>query len=757
VGESKAVFLSYASDDSEAAQRIADSLKAAGVEVWFDRTELRGGEAWDRRIRQQIHDCRLFIALISTHTDARDEGYFRREWRLAVERAGDMAEDKAFIVPVAIDDTSERSARVPDSFRHLQWTRLQGGEASSAFATQVARLLGPSEPQTTPTSSGSVAAPAPVFKPAVNESIWGQIKRHKVVEWTLAYVAFGYALLHGVEVVGRAFEWSSLPARLTLYLVMAGLPLAITVAWYHGHRAQRRVSGSELSILIVLLVICGSVLWFFQQRAAPDSNRQAPSAAAAPAALPSPVSATTSSFNPPRLSVAVLPFVNLSGDKSQDYLSDGITEELLNSLSRVNDLHVISRTSSFAFKGKDVDVGTIARQLNVGTVLEGSVRRSGNMVRVTVQLIDTVTGFHLWSQTYDRDLGDIFKLETDIANATASALKITLFLNKSVSIELAGTLNAEAVDAYFRGMRTRYEGNEKGDHFLRAASEFTEAIRLDPKFALAFAQRSEVLNDYAAGWATGSAIQENLHKAEMDARQAIVLAPEFAAPHVALAYYFMSALDLQGADTECARARTLEPNNVRYLEVCGNFAIQIGRTDAGLVLSRQMVELNPGNWGQDWLYGEALLSARRYEEALAIFKRVPVTELDSDFPELSANKGFAYYQLGRFEEARKSCALDSEVLDVLVCQAVAHRKLGQDKEAQAALAKFMKLRGDSDPYAYAEIYAQWGDTAKAMDWLRKAAAFRDTGLILLKIDPFMDPIRGEPEFKEILKSMNFPD
>lgn len=119
--EAHAVFLSYASEDSEAAQRICDALRAAGVEVWFDQSELRGGDAWDREIRERIHDCRLFIARISAHTEARDEGYFRREWRLAVERAGDMAEDKAFVVPVAIDGTSERSARVPDSFKHVQW------------------------------------------------------------------------------------------------------------------------------------------------------------------------------------------------------------------------------------------------------------------------------------------------------------------------------------------------------------------------------------------------------------------------------------------------------------------------------------------------------------------------------------------------------------------------------------------------------------------------------------------------------------
>jgi len=145
-----AVFLSYASQDAEAAQKICEALRAAGIQVWFDKSELRGGDTWDRQIRQQIHDCRLFIAVISAHTEARDEGYFRREWRLAVERAGDMAEGKAFLVPVVVDDTRERSAAVPDKFREVQWTRLPDGEPPPAFVERVRRLLwsGPPSPRT---------------------------------------------------------------------------------------------------------------------------------------------------------------------------------------------------------------------------------------------------------------------------------------------------------------------------------------------------------------------------------------------------------------------------------------------------------------------------------------------------------------------------------------------------------------------------------------------------------------------------------
>src|ERR1700691_2132046 len=156
-----AVFLSYASEDAPAAQRIANALKAAGIEVWFDQSELRGGDAWDRHIREQIRDCRLFIAVISQHTEARDEGYFRREWKLAVDRTHDMAEKRAFLVPVVVDGTSERGASVPEKFRELQWSRLPGGEASPAFVERVQRLLSPAPATSRPlTGVGSGVARA---------------------------------------------------------------------------------------------------------------------------------------------------------------------------------------------------------------------------------------------------------------------------------------------------------------------------------------------------------------------------------------------------------------------------------------------------------------------------------------------------------------------------------------------------------------------------------------------------------------------
>jgi hypothetical protein len=267
---SGAVFLSYASEDAAAAERIATTLRGAGIQVWFDKSELRGGDAWDRHIRQQIHECRLFIAMISAHTEARDEGYFRREWKLAVDRTHDMAEGKAFLVPVVIDGTTERGASVPDKFRELQWTRLRGGETPLAFVQRVQRLLSP-EPST-------------MSRPA----------------------AGGVATVPAIGEPSRA-SWRSRPATLAIIAV-----LAVAIACFVAFR-----------------------LW------SPKHITEAPPASAALATAPT---TTAAAFSPPPHSIAVLPFVNMSGDKDQEYFSEGLTEELLNSLARINELQVAART-----------------------------------------------------------------------------------------------------------------------------------------------------------------------------------------------------------------------------------------------------------------------------------------------------------------------------------------------------------------------------------------------------------------------------
>src|SRR6516162_514105 len=398
----------------------------------------------------------------------------------------------------------------------------------------VARLGEPQEAQ----APNVVASPVSAF-PQPPDSFWARIRRHKVVEWTLAYVAFGYALLHTVEMLGEAFEWPLLVPRLTVFGLVLGAPIAVTLAWYHGHRARQRVSGPELSILIVLLLVAGSVMWWLSRNTHEHGVASTPAVVANTTVSRAPA---TASFNPPPHSIAVLPFVNISGDKEQEYFSDGLTEELLNDLARIDELQVAARTSAFSFKGKDTDIGTVARKLNVGAVLEGSVRRSAHTVRVSAQLINAVNGFHMWSQTYDRGLGDVLKLQTEIATEVALALKIRLLGDVATRFELGGTRNPAAFDAYLRAMQASWRGDENG--LQDAIAAWTEAIRLDPGYAGAFAGRSIAYSAYAGTFAHGSAIREFFDKAHRDAHQALTLTPEFVGGYLALAdYYENGSLD----------------------------------------------------------------------------------------------------------------------------------------------------------------------------------------------------------------------
>ena len=235
--------------------------------------------------------------------------------------------------------------------------------------------------------------------------------------------------------------------------------------------------------MIVAVVVCAALAYLVAGRFWVSRHPGTSAGDTASRATAEPGAAAA--FNPPPHSIAVLPFVNLSGDKEQEYFSDGLTEELLNSLAEINELQVAARTSSFSFK-EHPDIATVAHKLNVGAVLEGSVRRSAHTIRITVQLINAVTGFHLWSKTYDRDLGDVLKLQTEIATAVAEALKVTLLGDTSAKIELGGTRNAAAFDAYLRGAKVFVSRHEVED-LPAAIAAYTEAIRLDPHYALAIA------------------------------------------------------------------------------------------------------------------------------------------------------------------------------------------------------------------------------------------------------------------------------
>jgi TolB-like protein/Tfp pilus assembly protein PilF len=665
-----AVFLSYASQDAQAAQRICATLRSAGVEVWLDQSELRGGDSWDRQIRRQIRECALFVPIISANSEARPEGYFRLEWDLADQRTHLMGRSRAFVVPVCTDATPEREADVPDSFVAVQWTRLPGGETSPAFVERIKRLL---SPELSPVSAVSAAAPA----------------------------------------------------------IRAPL------------RVSRRSKPVLLAIVAVVVVAALAYFLAYQFWTPKHATPETAGRAGAPSAA----------FRPPPHSIVVLPFVNLSGDPSQDYFSDGLTEELLNSLAEINELQVAARTSSFSFR-EHPDIATVAHKLNVGAVLEGSVRRSEHTIRITAQLINAVTGFHVWSKTYDRDLGDVLKLQTEIATAVASALKVTLLGDVAAKVELGGTHDPAAFDAYLRGAKAFSSTHEAKD-LPAAIAAYTEAIRLDPNYALAFAGRSTALTSYAEEAATGAAVRESFDRAQADARQALALAPDLVQAHLALALVSeRGTLDFMRASQAYERALALAPGNAEVLRQSGAFAAYMGHFDAGLAATRRGVVLDPLSRPAHTALGRALYGARRYEEAIAAY--IEVISLDRDFKGTYAERGLAHYGLGDLQSARASCEMKRDYWYGQQCLAVIYDKLGRHADAEAELAKLKAAQGDDAAYQYATIYAQWGNLPNALEWLGTAWRLRDPGLVTLKTDPLLDPLRQEPRFKAIERELKFP-
>jgi TolB-like protein/Flp pilus assembly protein TadD len=608
--------------------------------------------------------------------------------------------------------------------------------------------------------------------PLLHVPVFEQLKQRNVFRVAVLYVVVCWLILDPVHVI---FHMAGVPEwvnRLVLIVMAVGFPLVVIFAWVYEitpeglkptvdvphDRSIRKLTGRRLdrAIIAVLAValayFIADKLWMSKRSAsvgeAPAATQNAvPRAGTVPAAA---------AFTPPPHSIAVLPFVNMSGDKEQEYFSDGLSEELLNSLARINELQVAARTSSFYFKGEHADLGTIASRLNVASVLEGSVRRSGNTVRISAQLINAVTGFHAWSQTYDRDLGDVLKLQTEIANSVANGLKVALLGDVAGRIELGGTRNAAAFDSYLRATKASSTAHNTAD-LQSAVDAYSEAVRLDPHFALAFAGRAGALYRDADEWLSGAAARKRYEGAVADARQAIALAPELAEGHLALGSALEDGFfDFAHAAAEFTRAMELSPGNARVLQGYGSFAVDMGRMEPGLAAIRQAIVLDPLNTRIHAKLGEAYWAARRYDQAVAAFN--DVIALDPQWSRARAWRGFAYYALGDFESARSSCEGQSEDAPwIWLCLAWVYHKLGRPAEAEAALARHQVKFGDMSAYQFSEIYAQWGDPARSREWLETAMRLRDPGLIWLKTDPFLDPVRKQPWFQAIERELKFPD
>ena len=440
------------------------------------------------------------------------------------------------------------------------------------------------------------------------EGAWAKLRRRKVVQWGVAYVAAAWGLLQGLAYLSELFRWPDQLQRLTTAAFLAGLPVALVLAWYHGDRGHQRVSGREFSILIVLLLIGGGLFWWVGQMPAN------PPAVTSTTQVAAPVAVETATGT----SIAVLPFVNMSQEKNDEYFSDGISEELLNVLVRVDGLGVASRTSSFVYKGSELGLTAIAAALNVNHILEGSVRKSGNRVRITAQLIDAVNDRYLWSETYDRELTDIFVIQEEIANAIVTALREELGTAKSMTpvTVRVDTENLEAYELYLKA-RELFIARRELPESIRL---FEQVTQMDPNFARGWEGLAAVYS-VAPSWVIMDRDFKTL--TENAAERALKLDASLSMPWAALANAARLSMPIDWADNLMLldRAIAADARNSTAFLWRGASWIQLGFFERAIADFDRCLELEPGYQNALRHKALALLYAGQTDAALDLFKR----------------------------------------------------------------------------------------------------------------------------------------
>ena len=1090
----KAVFLSYASQDAAAAKRIADALRAAGVEVWFDQSELVGGDAWDHKIRRQIKECALLIPIISAATQARTEGYFRLEWRLADQRTHLMAKGRPFLLPVVIDDTRDADAHVPDSFTEVQWTRLPAGETTPAFANRVAKLLSGDSPEAgrpRPAERGEGAASPrnahrpvwlryawaavgitlalfyglrPMWQPerskskpaakaeadapvsaarklanqaralidddplAVRENyltakrlgeraidldpgdadayavtarascqlIWEYQDQSPAsivaarsraesairlapdsveaalalatvdimtgsrlaevehsLETLLARVPNDRRVFHLLQFVAmrqghfeESQQWvdraialpggdpESLNFRLGIYWSQNNYPqMAATLeqslaqrttalachyklmllvwgwgdlpagrawveqmpasllqedrvamlaylTWYWsrqpdralevlqrfprpfieqgslfvstdylagcaqllaGHaeaakgafaaglkavndrlvpepnnpkylyekvrllarlgqkaeaeqviRVLRELVGPKVSPFpnAELLILTGSndgamaaaergidrgkSRWpimvnhlryepeFDSLRADPRFQAIVTTGEAQLAELRAgggPAAALPAPSVDPK-SVAVLAFANLSDDKGNEYFSDGISEELLTVLQKIPGLHVAARTSAFSFKGKEATAQEIGAKLGVANLVEGSVQKSGNRVKVTARLSRAATGEERWSESYTRELKDVFALQEELAVAILGELRGQLAGEESAATVKAAVKGGTKVpEAYQEHLQGKFFANRHSEkEMVQAQAHFQRAVELDPGFALAWAGLAQT-HLWFCSFSTELGrvgFDNHLAKARVAVAQAMALEPEMAESLLAKSLIQLNVdFDWQAAGETLRKARAKAPADPALLLAAGNVAAAIGDNDETLACFRQAVAVDPVNPTARSYLALQLVTSGHYAEAEAEFPRV--VALNSAVPWAHAGLALGYLLQHRYDDALAAVRDESAEYAQLLIIACARWSQQRRPESDAALDRLVAIGAGTAAYQIAEIHAYRGDLDRAFEWLARARKQRDSGLIELELDPLYASLHSDPRWAAFRKELGLPD
>jgi TolB-like protein len=582
-------------------------------------------------------------------------------------------------------------------------------------------------------------------------NFFSELKRRNVYKVAVAYAIVGWLL---VQIATQVFPFLEIPnwvVRLVIVLVAIGFPVALVIAWAFeltpegikrtedvDPAASARQPRKHVWILVVIVGAALSIGVFFVGRYTVGNK-----------------TATGLADELPTKSIAVLPFESLSEDKSSAYFAEGVQDEILTRLAKVADLKVISRTSTQRFKSAPSDLRDIAKQLGVANILEGSVQKANDQVRVNVQLINALTDAHLWAEIYDRKLTDIFSVESDIAKTIADTLQAKLTGSEKTAIAKKPTANPEAYELYLKG---RFFWNKRtGADLLKAIDYFNQAIAKDPAYALAYAGLADsylLLSPYGA-----AAPKDSVPQAKAAVKKALELDDTLAEAHASSARIISGYdFDSQQAIAEFERALQLNPN---YATAHHWFAagplLALGRFDQSVVEGKRSIELDPlslinnADFGNDYYY------ARRYAEAIAQLRKT--IEIEPRFYLAHFYLGQAFQAKGLLPEAiteyRKAAELDDDPF-ALALLGQAYARAGRRDEANRILVQLnqeAKTRYVS-PYGVGLMYLGLGDKKRAMDELERAYRENDGGDVYnIRIDPMLDDLRGDPRFEALAEKI----